>query len=160
MGCLFALISHNKNISKNAMGAFSILGISTVIFVLMYKRETYFPILSNAHLFKTLLSAGVGMLLIVSVRYKTKRLVSAIISPLRNYGKLSYEIYLTHSFVVITGVSLYRDYKISLDYAPIWLIGIIVLSGVLGHIVEQYFSSPANTFIRQRWSTVQNKPSR
>jgi len=153
-GCLFALISHNKEISKTTMRAFSSLGVSIVVFVLMFKRETFFPVLSNAYLYKTLLSLGVGMLLIVSVRQKTKGFVRTLTSPLRIYGKLSYEIYLSHSFIVLTGVSLYRKYQVNHDYAPIWLIGIVVLSGVLGHIVEKYFSSPANAFIRKRWQAT------
>ncbi len=154
IGCLFALISHNKKISETEMRAFSILGVSIVVFVLMFKRETFFPVLSNAYLYKTLLSLGVGMLLIVSVRHKINRVFRTLISPLRMYGKLSYEIYLSHSFVVLTGVSLYKKYQVNLEYAPIWLFGIIVLSGVLGHIIEKHFSSPANTYIRKRWNTA------
>ena len=147
--CLFALISHNKIISNLTKNSFSIVGGLIVIFVLILKRDASFNFISDLHLFKTILSVGVGLLLIASVRQQLTPLFTKLLSPLTLYGQLSYEIYLTHMFVVYSGVRLYRKYNVSLDYSFIWLIGIILVSGLLGYIVERYFSKPMNVWIRK-----------
>ena len=150
LGCLFALISHNKIISNLTKNSFSIVGGLIVIFVLILKRDASFDFISDLHLFKTILSVGVGLLLIASVRQQLTPLFTKLLSPLTLYGQLSYEIYLTHMFVVYSGVRLYRKYNVSLDYSFIWLIGIILVSGLLGYIVERYFSKPMNVRIRKQ----------
>ncbi len=150
MGCFFALISYKKAIPGTLIHVCSIAGASILMFVLMVKREAFFPVLSHAYLFKTLLSIGVGLLLIASVRQNLSRVFRVFLAPLLAYGKLSYEIYLTHSFVVLSGVSLFKKSNTSMDYVYLWLIGVIIVSGVLGYIVERHFSAPANAWIRQR----------
>ncbi len=155
MGCLFALISHKTTISKPFTRAFSVLGLVIVIFVLMEKRGSSFSILSEYYLFKTLLSIGVGLLLVSSVRQELQPLLRTLLSPLIIYGRLSYEVYLTHAFVVLTGVSLYREFEISLNDSFIWLIGIVIMSGLLGYAVERYFSRPMNSWIRK----IYDKPN-
>ena len=149
MGCLFALLSHKTIISKSLTRAFSVLGVMLVIFVLMEKRGSSFSILSEYYLFKTLLSIGVGLLLVSSLRQELQPLLRRLLSPLIIYGRISYEVYLTHAFVVLTGVSLYRKLEISLNDSFVWLIGIVIVSGLLGYIVERYFSAPMNSWTRK-----------
>jgi len=118
----------------------------------MKKRGSSFSILSDLYLFKTLLSVGVDLLLVASLRQQLRPLSRRILSPLIAYGQLSYEVYLTHFFVVYTGVKLYREYEISLNDSFIWLAGIVFISGLLGHIVERYFSTPMNSWIRKNYN--------
>ena len=149
IGCLCALLTHKKAISKSTTTTFSIVGVLIVAFVLAEKRGSAFGILSDFYLFKTLLSIGVGLLLISSVRQQLRPMFRRLLSPLIVYGQLSYEIYLTHVFVVFTGISLYRKYDVNLNYSLFWLVGIVILSGLLGYIVERYFSTPMNAWIRK-----------
>jgi len=150
LGCLFALLSHNKIISNLTKNSFSIVGGLIVVFVLMVKRDAPFEFIRDLYLFKTILSVGVGLLLMASVRQQLTPLFAKLLSPLILYGQLSYEVYLTHMFVVYSGVRLYRKYNVSLDYSFIWLIGIILISGLLGYVVERYFSKPMNLWIRKQ----------
>lgn len=149
LGCLFALISHNKVISTLTTTVFSLLGILLVVFVLMVKKDPSFEILMNAYLFKTIISVGVGLLLISSVRQQLQPLLRRVLAPLIMYGRLSYEVYLTHMFVVYSGIKLYKKYDVSLNSAFIWLLGIILISGVLAYVVEQFFSRPMNLWLRK-----------
>jgi len=152
VGCFFALISHKKILSTSVIRAFSIVGALLLVFVLMEKRGSSFTFLNDFYLFKTLLSIGVGLLLISAVRQRFQPMLRKILSPLIIYGQLSYEVYLTHAFVVLTGVTLYREFEIDLSYSLFWLLCIVILSGLLGYIVERYFSAPMNAWIRKKYS--------
>jgi peptidoglycan/LPS O-acetylase OafA/YrhL len=68
--------------------------------------------------------------------------------PIIEYGKLSYEVYLTHMFIVYSGIRLYNYYGKPLDFALLWLLAIILISGLIGYIIENYFSAPMNRKIR------------
>lgn len=151
LGCLFALITHNKIISKSVLKIVSILGITLVLFVLTVKRDASFDFIAEIYLFKTILSVGVGLLLICSVRLQLMPLLRKVLSPVMIYGRLSYEIYLTHVFVIMAGIRLYRANEVSLNYSLYWLVGIIFISGVLGYSVERFFSRPMNLWIRNRF---------
>ena len=150
LGCLFALISHKKIISNFVRNTFSILGALIVISVLMVKKDTAFNFISDLYLFKTLLSLGIGLLLISSVRQSLNPLFRNLLTPLILYGQLSYEIYLTHMFVVFSGIRLYKKYDVSLNDSFLWLVGIIFVAGLLGYIIERYFSKPMNLLIRKK----------
>lgn len=150
MGCLFALMSHNRTLSKSATKCFSILGVLMVVFVLMVKRDSSFGVLGELYIFKTILSIGVGLLLVASVRQQLQPLLRKFLSPLALYGRLSYEVYLTHVFVVFSGIRLYKKYEVSLNDSFVWLVGIILISGLLGYAVERFFSAPMNLWIRKR----------
>ena len=152
MGCLFALISNKKTLSKVAIRCFSIIGILLVVFILMVKRDPSFSALGDLYIFKTMLSIGVGLLLISSIRQQLRPLLRTLLSPLALYGRLSYEVYLTHMFVVYSGIRLYRKHEISLNDSFVWLAGIILLSGLLGYLVERFFSKPMNLLIRDKYS--------
>ena len=148
LGCLFALVSWTKTISALTKSMFLIVGTMIVVFVLMVKKDPAFDFIGDLYLFKTMLSVGVGLLLVASVRQQLAPLTARLLSPLILYGQLSYEVYLTHMFVVYSGVRLYKKYNVSLDYSFIWLISILIVSGLLGYIVERYFSKPMNLWIR------------
>jgi peptidoglycan/LPS O-acetylase OafA/YrhL len=150
LGCLFALISHNKTMPQWATRGLSFIGSVMIIFVLLAKDDSSFGVLQGAYLFETILSIGVGLLLIASVRQQLQPLLRTLLSPLMAYGRLSYEIYLTHMFVVYSGIRLYKKYDVSLNDSFIWLAGIILVSGLLGYIVERFFSKPMNVWIRKR----------
>ena len=157
IGCLFAIMSYKKVIPKLVTTLFSTIGVIIVLFVLVQKRGTAYPFLSELYLFKTLLSVGVGLLLISSVRQQLSGWFRTLLSPLIFYGKISYEVYLSHVFVVLAGVTLYRHYGSNLSYSLFWLIGMIALSALLGYLVKEYFSEPMNTWIRNRYKNGTNR---
>jgi len=152
VGCLFALLSHKRTLSELATNLFSIIGILMVVFILLVKRDPDFSALGELYLFKTILSLGVGLLLISSVRQQLKPVFQKLLSPLALYGRLSYEIYLTHIFVVFSGVKLYKNYDVGLNDSFAWLVGIIFMCGFLGYLIERFFSKPMNLWIRKKYA--------
>ncbi|HEY1991555.1 MAG TPA: acyltransferase [Gammaproteobacteria bacterium] len=73
---------------------------------------------------------------------------------LRALGRLSYEIYLTHMFVVFAAVRLYRAY--AADHpagAWLWYPPVLLLCWLLGLAVAHGISAPADRALRRRWLT-------
>ncbi len=69
---------------------------------------------------------------------------------LRSFGLISYEIYLTHMFVVFTLVGLFRRTGGDLQWGWIWFAPVLALSWGLGRLVERWLSRPADRWLRDR----------
>ncbi|NII54754.1 acyltransferase [Luteibacter sp. SG786] len=72
-------------------------------------------------------------------------------------GRASYEIYLTHMFVVFTLVALARFSATDQAWGWIWYVPAVLLSWALGWLVARGFSEPANRWLRSRmnaWRAV------
>ncbi len=67
---------------------------------------------------------------------------------LRSMGRHSYEIYLTHTFVVFGAVGLFRSLNASMHWGWVWYIPIILLCWGLGVLVARYFSVPCDRALR------------
>ena len=69
---------------------------------------------------------------------------------LRSCGRLSYEIYLTHMFVVLTVVRFFELRHASLGWGFLWYAPTIALAWLLGWLVAKYFSSPCERMLRRK----------
>ena len=67
-------------------------------------------------------------------------------APMRWLGRHSYEVYLTHEFVVIglAAVSL----KVMRGSPMLWIATMVILSAMLGWAAARYFSEPMNRWLR------------
>ena len=73
-------------------------------------------------------------------------------SPRRCVGserRNSYEVYLTYMFVVFTGFESLKNMHGSAASQPLWFIGILALSGILGYAVARWYSEPLNRVLRR-----------
>jgi peptidoglycan/LPS O-acetylase OafA/YrhL len=83
------------------------------------------------------------------VRSTRKR--SVVLEPLRWLGRRSYEVYLTHMFVVMGFFHLFvAAGRHGGAVTPLFL-AVVVFSGILGGIVARYFSDPLNRMLRHHW---------
>jgi peptidoglycan/LPS O-acetylase OafA/YrhL len=74
-------------------------------------------------------------------------------SPIRWFGRHSYEVYLSHEFIALGGVALYFRWHIDqLSHASwgmaIWTVAILLLSAPLGAALARFFSEPMNRRLR------------
>jgi peptidoglycan/LPS O-acetylase OafA/YrhL len=69
---------------------------------------------------------------------------------LRSFGRLSYEIYLTHMFVVFLAVRVFRKTGAGLWWGILWYLPALALSWLLGWLVARYISVPAEQIMRQQ----------
>lgn len=67
-----------------------------------------------------------------------------------SFGRLSYEIYLTHMFVVIAMLRIFRSTSASIWWGVLWYAPTIAACWMLGWAVARYFSGPSDRGIRRR----------
>jgi len=70
---------------------------------------------------------------------------------LRSFGRLSYEIYLTHMFVVLAFNGIAVAIGQNLDLGYLWYLPILLASWVPGYLVSRYYTDPCDEALRQRW---------
>ena len=68
---------------------------------------------------------------------------------LRSFGRLSYEVYLTHMFVVWPIVASFRAGKFDLRWGLFWYPPAVALSWLLGWLVARYISNPCERLFRR-----------
>lgn len=72
--------------------------------------------------------------------------------PMRWLGRNSYEVYLTHMFVVTTGTTLYTALGKPIAWAPLWFLGMFLAAAVMGDLVARFYSEPLNRKLRAKRS--------
>ena len=89
------------------------------------------------------------MLLVVfaQTRWRAPR----ILGPMVRMGRLSYEVYLTHVFVVLGLFDLFLIGGKPVRAVPMMFIAVLLLSGLLGALVSRRYSEPMNRWLRARW---------
>ena len=150
LGGLTALLVARRSLSRSTLIAFAVIGVAVLVFCLGFSREVYALGLDRAGLGMTLLA--VGACLLIAVAAKTRWRVPRMVSPLLVYGRRSYEVYLTHMFVVFACFDFFMTRTSrSLRLVPV-LFGVpILLSGAVGEIVGRVYSEPANRWLRERF---------
>jgi len=71
-----------------------------------------------------------------------------VLAPLVRMGRYSYEIYLTHMFVVFTLFDLFLHAGKPMRGVPILFVFAILFAALLGTGVANLYSEPANRFLR------------
>ncbi|MBS0192789.1 MAG: acyltransferase [Proteobacteria bacterium] len=69
---------------------------------------------------------------------------------LRSFGRLSYEIYLTHMFIVFAAVRLWKVHGSALPHGWLWYLPTVPLCWLLGWLVARGFSKPSDISLRKR----------
>ncbi len=65
------------------------------------------------------------------------------------FGRMSYEIYLSHVFVVLAGAALFRWSGSDVTNGWIWFCPVLAASLALGWLVEMCLSRPADRWLRR-----------
>ena len=93
----------------------------------------------------TVLSLGTCLVMFATVLLGTRG--ARVLAPLRWLGRHSYEVYLTHEFVVIGMTEVY--FKWSRGPLGLWFAAIVLLAALLGWVVARFLSEPANRWLRR-----------
>lgn len=144
-GCLTAMLINRIQLSAHTLKILAVTGSAILILILGFSHESYTKWLENTGLGMTVLALGTCMLIAATTQlnYKSTR----ILKPLQNLGQLSYEVYLTHMFVVYCMFNLFVTLNKPMTLVPILFLGTILISTLLGNVVSTYFSEPMNRFI-------------
>jgi peptidoglycan/LPS O-acetylase OafA/YrhL len=69
---------------------------------------------------------------------------------LRAMGRLSYEIYLSHMFVVFGAVQVYKAWGAEVRLGWLWYPPIVLACWALGWVIGRWISTPADRYLRRR----------
>lgn len=77
-----------------------------------------------------------------------------MLAPILRIGQYSYEIYLTHMFVVFALFALFLKAGKHMSLAPVLFVATVIVSGMLGAVVANFYSEPMNRLLRRRFLAV------
>jgi peptidoglycan/LPS O-acetylase OafA/YrhL len=149
LGCLAAMAAKRFVMGRRVLLAVRLTGLALMILVTCFRRQCGQLGLYHHGLDVTVLALGTALLsMVIAQRAKPGSWLTA---PLRWLGRNSYEVYLTHSFVVVTLTQLFVATGSKYAWAPLWFGAVVGLSGGLGACVAKYYSEPLNRKLRAGW---------
>jgi peptidoglycan/LPS O-acetylase OafA/YrhL len=148
LGCLTAIITHGKVLRRSVVIALAVGSGALVLAVLTFAKTSTFLALTERRLNLTLLSLATAGLLVASTRIRLGAFAAALLRPLMSLGRSSYEVYLTHMFVVLFAVQVYEERQMPAAAAYPLLGAILLACWALGALVERWLSAPANHWLR------------
>ncbi len=150
MGVLGAIVASRFTLkSRGLLIALQIFGACGVVAVLGFENLLWHWIGYGVILLLTF-SAGC---LVVGFHWQARlspQWTLPLTAAFRSFGRLSYEIYLTHMFVVLTLVRIYKWCGTGVRWGFLWYPPVFALAWVLGWLVARYFSVPCERALRQR----------
>ncbi len=149
LGCLTALFFAKRRLPRSALVALAGSGTALLVFSLGFSRAADSWDLAGNGLDMTILAVGTCMLIAAAAqtRWRSPRLLS----PLLKLGQRSYEVYLTHMFLVFALFHLFTVVGKPMAAVPALFLFVILLSALLGEIVARFYSEPVNYLLRERW---------
>ncbi|MFI4937370.1 MAG: acyltransferase family protein [Candidatus Berkiellales bacterium] len=158
IGCLAALFTHQYKLSKKMLLLFLGGGLSLFCSIFILRKQAFDLGLTKIGLHVTLLEMGVAFILIFlhNNSFNSGIYLDRLTAPLRWFGRNSYEIYLTHTLLVMFLVQIFYNLAISSAMIMPWYVLILCLSGVVGHLVAKYYSMPLNRWLRSTFSDPKN----
>jgi len=149
MGCLTALALHGRRLSRVWLRVLGMLGGGLLVFCLAFSRtaEAWLP--ERTGLYMSAIGLGASMLIAVAAQtgWRSPR----VFAPLLLAGQRSYEVYLTHMFVVVGGFALFARAGKPVVAAPVLFVLVIAAAMLLGEVVARFYSEPMNRWLRGRW---------
>ncbi len=143
LGCFAAWVSNTRSLGARTRKVLGWAGILMVIQIAVYPlvRLQFWRYGVDV----TILASGTALLL---ASLEAGRSTLKMWNPLEWLGRNSYEIYLTHGFVMILGAQSFIGLGSDINSAPLWHFTLVVMSALLGWVVARYYSEPLNRRLR------------
>jgi peptidoglycan/LPS O-acetylase OafA/YrhL len=155
MGCLTALVLAGRELSRKALYVLGGAGAALMVFVLCFTLRAATWGLERSGLDMTVLAIGTCM--VIAAAAQTSWRSPRVLHPVLRLGQRSYEVYLTHMFVVIGIFALFVKWGKPLKGVPVLFMVVIVCAGLLGEAVARFYSEPVNRWLRKRWGAGARK---
>jgi peptidoglycan/LPS O-acetylase OafA/YrhL len=156
MGCLTALAVPRLRLSRGKLIAVRAIGVGFIAFILGFSILVEQIGLPRLGLDMTIIALG-ACLVMATVAQAPRRLPMPA-RPLLWLGQRSYEIYLTHMFVVIGLYVLFTRLGAPSIGVPALFAATILLSALLGEFVARFYSEPMNRHLRRAWGEGPDRP--
>lgn len=152
IGCVAALVAVRFEIKNLVLNVLSVSGWAFLILIFVFRHLVKLLNLYDTGLYITVLAIGTALLLIAMQKRFTlgKQVPSKFSAVFRYFGRNSYEIYLTHVFVVLLLIRGFNLMHLSGNWIWILYLSVLIISGLSGDLVARFFSNPLNKIIRER----------
>ena len=149
LGCLTALLLPKLQLSRRGAVLLQSAGATMILFILGFSLTVERLGLARLGLGMTIIALGTCM--VMAAVAHSAPMGRSLLRPLMWLGQRSYEIYLTHMFVVIGCFVLFMKLGAPAIGVPVMFITVILGAGVVGELVRRFYSEPANQYLRRRW---------
>jgi peptidoglycan/LPS O-acetylase OafA/YrhL len=130
---------------RNSLGWLGTIGIVT----LFWREDLAYKYLGNTTMLA--LTTSIALLMVAfHLGWASKFAKTKATAWLRAFGRLSYEIYLTHMFAIFPLVALFHRTGSNLPLGFLWFLPALALSWALGTALNRTLSTPANHWLRQK----------
>lgn len=146
LGCLTALIVSRVRFSRAVLSVLGTSGAAIVGLCLIFSWQMYRGWPDRTGLDMTML--GIGTCMFIAATAQTEWKSPRVFAPLLRIGKYSYEVYLTHMFVVFGFLGLFLEAGKSMWLVPVLFATTILVAGALGAAVSRFYSEPMNRDLR------------
>lgn len=150
IGCFAAIAANRIVLSRKGRNVLQICGTAMIAFVTLFRVQVRQVGLYRTGLDVTVLALGSALLLPTFLQNRTPG--SRWLAPVRWFGRNSYEVYLTHMFVLFAVLPLVAKFDTAWRWVPLWYGLMACLAGALGELVARYFSEPMNRNLRRHWA--------
>jgi peptidoglycan/LPS O-acetylase OafA/YrhL len=149
LGCLTALLMPARHLPYRAL---AIAGIALLVFGLGFTLEARRLGLDRTGLDMTLIAIATCM--VMAAAAQTQWRSPRILRPLARLGQASYEVYLTHMFVVFAFFDIFVSAGTPMKAVPLLFVVVILTATLLGEAVARWYSEPANRKVRGQFVTL------
>ncbi|HEU5136476.1 MAG TPA: acyltransferase [Steroidobacteraceae bacterium] len=150
-GCLAAWVSARTQMSRSVARTAMLLGVAAIVLIVVLRSLTFSLGLTRTGLNVTILELGVALVLYALANGVGHQALSKGTGLIQLAGRSSYEIYLTHMFVVF---ALMHPFKALFGASPhgsafpIAYVIMLAVSIALGFAVSRWYSEPLNQKLR------------
>jgi peptidoglycan/LPS O-acetylase OafA/YrhL len=149
LGCLTALLVRRVHFSRTALRVLAAAGATLIVLILVGLRLTDVPVIGRSGLDMTIIALGTCMVIVAAAQTQWKG--PRILAPFFRLGRCSYEVYLTHMFVVFALFAIFVKYGSRIWSVPLLFVATVVVAAAAGDIIARFFSEPVNRMLRERW---------
>jgi peptidoglycan/LPS O-acetylase OafA/YrhL len=149
LGCLTALLLSRNHFSLRVLRTLAVLGAALLIFILCFSVRASAWGLGRNGLDMSILAFGTCAIVVAAAqtRWRAPRVAGLILS----LGERSYEVYLTHMFIVFALFELFLRVGKPMAAVPALFVAALVISGLSGVVVARFYSEPMNRRLRKRF---------
>jgi peptidoglycan/LPS O-acetylase OafA/YrhL len=147
MGCLTALLLAGRRLSRAWVWLCGSAGAALLVFCFGFSIEAYRIGLGKSGLLMSVV--GLGACLVIAAAAQSGWKAPWVLAPVLQMGQRSYEIYLTHMFVVIGLFAVFVAWGKPSGFAWWVFAAVIVVATALGWAVSAGFSEPMNRWLRR-----------
>lgn len=157
LGCLTALLVARVRFSRARLWTLGIAGATVAALSLIFSWQAYRGWLGRTGLNMTIL--GIGTCLFIAATAQTQWQAPRFLRPLLRIGQYSYEVYLTHMFVVFALFDAFLAAGRQMPLVPALFALTILIAGILGAVISHFYSEPMNRVLRTRRANPETTPA-